>query len=508
VPVRCCATTPKHLYDSWPEWRAPEGTDTGIKVFNRLVKAKVPFITQRPGLVKWYMCGPTVYDSAHIGHGLCYVRFDVLRRILTRHFGLRVVLVMGVTDVDDKIIAKAAYFNQPLSKVTQHYEKEFWEDMASLGVGEPSVVTRVTEHMAEVERFVGDIEEKGLTYRAEDGSVYFDNVAYRRLRGLQSPGPGEEPSPGHKRHRVDFALWKAAKPGEPAWQSRFGPGRPGWHIECSAMASSVLGESLDVHSGGEDLLFPHHHCEEAQSCARHGSHMWTNYWWHSGHLSINQEKMSKSVGNVISVRKLLESYSADTFRHYVLMSHYRSTILFHEKTLNNAAGQVNKIKSFLHDCDHFVRTSRKPILHEPPHPILQEVERTRQRVDACLRDDFNTGAAVRAVLRLVGLTSAYLRGDTDPTPAPEAEEEDGPPGPPVEHSRGIAISSIEVSFVAEFVRKTMATFGANYGSADTVGAGRRWGAAGRAGGGAGAEGPSAGAGEGASRGPEDYGCRS
>ncbi|KAF2358999.1 Cysteine-tRNA ligase [Trinorchestia longiramus] len=448
----CCGQPCSNL----PPWKKPSGYDTGILVYNTATKHKVPLVTKSPGHLTWYMCGPTVYDSPHVGHGLCYIRFDIIRRILRDYFDLGVFQVMGVTDVDDKIIKKANYFQRDIGEVSRHYETEFWQDMALLDIPRPDKTMRVTDHVQHIIKFVQDILKAGYAYHVADGSVFFNNIAYRKFRGLHLPDDfspetrlsspdypddwlTDAPDP-HKRHPIDFVLWKASKPGEPSWPSPFGRGRPGWHIECSAMACSVFGESLDVHSGGIDLWFPHHHCEEAQCCARHSTHMWTNYWWHSGHLTIDSEKMSKSVGNVVSIRELLRSHSANTFRHFALTSHYTNreallsnlfpnlnwwngylvlfllqTVTFGDRTLEQAATQVAKIQEMLDTAQHFLRATPKvDCARSSPadnHALMKALYETKQTVDSRLRDDFDTANAMKSVLALVSSTNKYLYGN-------------------------------------------------------------------------------------------------
>ncbi|MCL4139843.1 UNVERIFIED_CONTAM: hypothetical protein GTU68_046492, partial [Idotea baltica] len=279
--------------------------------------------------VTWYNCGPTVYDSAHIGHALCFVRLDIIKRILQDIFHLNVVQVTGITDVDDKIIARTKELNTCVQTLTQKYEKEFFKDMAKLNVLPPSIAPRVTEHIPQILSFVAKIMEKGLAYDVGQGTVYFDTESYGRYGKLVKQNEKEIIqifSDSRKKSIRDFVLWKgAAKDDCITWDSPWGPGRPGWHIECSAMASRFFGEELDLHSGGIDLLFPHHENEEAQCCAHHTRDQWCNYWIHTGHLHIKgNTKMSKSLYNTISIQKFLEEHSANTFRLYCLFSHYRN----------------------------------------------------------------------------------------------------------------------------------------------------------------------------------------
>ncbi|KAL1139039.1 hypothetical protein AAG570_009100 [Ranatra chinensis] len=304
-------------------WRLPGGHETDLRIYNLCEKKKVKLITNRKNLVSWYTCGPTVYDSAHIGHACCYVKLDILRRILQDFLNLKVVMVMGVTDIDDKIIARANECNENFNVVSRQYEKEFFDDISSLGVLSPSKVGRVTDYIPEIICFVRKIVESGYGYSTSDVSSY-------PFYGKLVPTPEKNTlgcvlGTNEKRSPLDFALWKGAKLGEPSWNSPWGPGRPGWHIECSTIASILLGPNIDLHSGGVDLIFPHHENEEAQSCAYHDTKQWVNYWIHTGHLYLKGDvKMSKSLKNTISIKDFLSEYTSDDLRMFCLISPYRN----------------------------------------------------------------------------------------------------------------------------------------------------------------------------------------
>ncbi|XP_057563003.1 probable cysteine--tRNA ligase, mitochondrial isoform X2 [Hippopotamus amphibius kiboko] len=288
-------------------WLQPAGYDTGVKVYNSLTRRKDPLIVSSVDAASWYSCGPTVYDHAHLGHACSYVRFDIIRRILTRVFGCNVIMVMGITDVDDKIIKRANEMNVSPASLANLYEEDFKQDMAALKVLPPTVHLRVTENIPQIIAFIERIIGNGHAYSTVKGNVYFDLQSrgdkYGRLVGV-APGPMGEPADSDKRHASDFALWKAAKPREPSWASPWGDGRPGWHIECSTIASLVFGSRLDIHSGGIDLAFPHHENEIAQCEAFHQCQQWGNYFLHSGHLHMKgkEEKMSKSLKNYITIK--------------------------------------------------------------------------------------------------------------------------------------------------------------------------------------------------------------
>ncbi|XP_071535122.1 probable cysteine--tRNA ligase, mitochondrial [Panulirus ornatus] len=397
-------------------WIPPDGSDTGVMIYNSACKVKVPLKTVHPGLLTWYSCGPTVYDSAHIGHALCYVKFDIIRRILSRMFDLNVVMVVGVTDIDDKIIKRARELNVKPKEITELYEQEFFGDMDRLRVLRPSLAPRVTEHVPHIISFTQEIFDRKLAYLASDGSVYFDTKAYGRY-GKMSPLDEslDMRDAGIKKSLRDFALWKRAKPGEVYWDSPWGRGRPGWHIECSAMACHILGTRLDLHSGGSDLLFPHHENEEAQCCAYHGSHQWCNYWIHCGHLHTKgTEKMSKSLYNTISVEALLEQHSVNAFRLFCLLSHYRNNVEYTPASMAQAKAHLRSIRSFLHDAYAYINGQLKcaPLSEAA---LKQKLVETRFKVKKSLADDFDTIRALDAVLDLVNLGNKELRTKSQST---------------------------------------------------------------------------------------------
>ncbi|HIP89105.1 MAG TPA: cysteine--tRNA ligase, partial [Thermococcus paralvinellae] len=297
-----------------------------MKIYNTLTKQKEEFKPLKEGEVRMYVCGPTVYDYTHLGHARTYIAFDVIRRYL-EHRGYTVLMVMNFTDIDDKIIRRAQETGEDPKELAEKFLKYFLEDMKALKVKPADIYPRVTEHIQDIIKFVEKLEEKGYAYEGSDG-VYFEVQKFKdygKLSGIKleelRKGARVEPGEG-KRNPEDFALWKKAKPGEPKWDSPWGEGRPGWHIECSTMSTKYLGEQFDIHGGGNDLIFPHHENEIAQTEACTGKR-WVRYWLHTGFVMVKGEKMSKSLGNFVTIRELLQRYSPEVIRFFVLQKHYR-----------------------------------------------------------------------------------------------------------------------------------------------------------------------------------------
>ncbi|MFN7133166.1 MAG: cysteine--tRNA ligase, partial [Myxococcales bacterium] len=315
-----------------------------IRVFNTMTGQKEPFTPLTPGRVGMYVCGPTVYDMSHVGHARAYVAFDTIARFF-RFQGLEVRYVRNYTDVDDKIIRRANEIGAPPGEVSERFIREFLTDMAALHVARADVEPKVTEHMPEIIDIIGKLIERGHAY-ASGGDVYFavrGFEGYGKLskRNLDDLEAGARVEPGElKRDPLDFALWKAAKPGEPFWESPWGKGRPGWHIECSAMSAKYLGETFDLHAGGKDLIFPHHENEIAQSEAASGK-PFARYWTHCGFVQVDNEKMSKSLGNFFTIRDVLQSFDAEALRYFLLGTHYRNPINFSDVALADAEKRID-----------------------------------------------------------------------------------------------------------------------------------------------------------------------
>lgn len=392
----------------------PGGHDTGIRIYNCVARQQVPLIVRSPHFATWYACGPTVYAPAHIGHASCYVKQDLLQRTLREHFRLPLVTAMNITDVDDKIIERCRQTGEHWLALTQRHEAGFWSDLGRLGCAQPSIKLRVSEHLPQIVAFVQRLLDDRRAYGTADGSVYFAvdrHPGYGKLQRLsvddiRTPAT-VSPDDDSKRSAADFALWKGRRQPsatEPHWSvpwTNIG-GRPGWHIECSAMASHVFGSQIDVHAGGLDLRFPHHENEEAQSCAHHRCSQWVNYWLHTGQLHVlgDRDKMSKSLSNTIGVPELLQSYTAAEFRMLCLLSNYHNQIEFGPDTMNVARAIVQKLNTFAADCQAYVSGTRAIAAFDANelHTLMAVAER---RIDAALRDNFNTSKSVEALLELI-----------------------------------------------------------------------------------------------------------
>ncbi len=317
-----------------------------IRIYNSLTKKKEIFESLEPGKVTMYVCGPTVYDSCHIGHGRSAVVFDVIGRYLESK-GYVITYVRNFTDVDDKIIRRAQEMNTDCATISEKYIKEFYEDMDALFVRRATIEPKATEHIDAILRIIGTLVEKGVAYEI-DGDVYFSVESFegygklsgRKLEDMEAGARVDVDE--RKKNPFDFALWKGAKPGEPSWDSPWGKGRPGWHIECSGMSSQYLGKTFDIHGGGKDLIFPHHENEIAQSEAAFGV-QFVRYWVHNGFVNINHEKMSKSLGNFLLIRDILKTYHPEAVRLFLLSSHYRSPVDFTPQAMEEAETALEKI---------------------------------------------------------------------------------------------------------------------------------------------------------------------
>ncbi len=380
-----------------------------LAIYNTMTRGKEPFEPLVPGKIGFYVCGVTVYDLSHIGHARVYVAFDAVFRFL-RQQGFEVTYVRNFTDVDDKIIARAAERGEDPLALSARFIEEFHRDMDALGCLRPTAEPRVSTHMPQIIALVERIIERGHAY-VVDGDVYFSidsYPAYGKLsrRPLEDMRAGERVQvDDRKKNPFDFALWKSAKPGEPTWESPWGPGRPGWHIECSAMACAHLGETFDIHAGGKDLVFPHHENEIAQSEAASGVE-YVRYWMHNGFVNVDAEKMSKSLDNFFTVRDVLELYHPLSVRWFLLSTHYRAPINYTERTIEEAAARVYYLYQTLEDMDAAlaeVKSTRDGDVVEP-----EMVESIAQRGLAAMEDDFNTALLVSVLSEPLKLINDLL----------------------------------------------------------------------------------------------------
>jgi cysteinyl-tRNA synthetase len=377
-----------------------------IAVFNTLTAEKEPLVPAEPGRLRMYVCGPTVYSYIHIGNARTFTSFDVVVRYL-RSRGYAVEYVRNFTDVDDKIIAAANEAGEPPAALAQRFIDAFREDARALHLLEPDVSPKVSDHIPEIVALIQRLLDRGVAYESQ-GDVYFQvsrYPGYARLsrRNLEDLRAGERVQPGEqKREPLDFALWKAAKPGEPSWESPWGRGRPGWHIECSAMAARYLGESFDLHGGGIDLIFPHHENEIAQSEAASGN-TFARYWMHCGFLDLEGAKMSKSLGNVVRLRDALQRVDPEALRFFFLSTHYRNPLSFSDKSLHDAEARVEYFYETLRRVDERL-AAKDPgpgEVHGDPGRFLTEFH-------AAMDDDFNVPGAFAAVSGLFAAMNELL----------------------------------------------------------------------------------------------------
>ncbi|EAT13215.1 cysteine--tRNA ligase [Bermanella marisrubri] len=366
-----------------------------LQIYNTLSRQKEEFKPLQPGKIGMYVCGMTVYDFCHMGHARVMVSFDVIVRYL-RHKGFDVNYIRNITDIDDKIIQRAAENGEPFEQLVDRMVDAMNEDFAKLNILTPNSEPRATQHIDGIIKMVETLIEKGFAYAAKNGDVYyrvrkFDG--YGKLSGkiLEELESGARIAvEEEKEDPLDFVLWKSAKPEEPSWDSPWGQGRPGWHIECSVMSTCCLGNNFDIHGGGPDLKFPHHENEIAQSEAATGEH-YANTWMHAGALRIDGEKMSKSLGNFFTIRDILEKYDAEVIRFFLSSVQYRSAINYSEDGLKDAEAKLDRLYNAIHGCD------LSAVIDEQD-AVVQD---TRERFEAAMDDDFNTPKAIAVLFDLV-----------------------------------------------------------------------------------------------------------
>ena len=379
-----------------------------IRIYNTLTGKKEDFIPLEENTVKMYVCGPTVYGLIHVGNARPAIVFDVFRRYL-EYRGYKVIMVQNFTDIDDKIIKKANELNVSFRDVSETFINEYWRDSYAMGIKQANFHPKTSDYIKEIINLIQKLIEKKFAY-VVDGDVYFDVRKYKSYgelskRNLEDMIAGARVEVSDKkRYPLDFALWKSAKPNEPWWDSPWGKGRPGWHIECSAMAMTLLGESFDIHAGGEDLIFPHHENERAQSEAITGK-VFAKYWMHNGLVRILGDKMSKSVGNIVNVREAIKRFGRDSIRYFFLSKHYRSPVEFSEKSLKESYISVKRVWESIERFEK--RYDEIPI---PKRDSWQEfyVEKFIETMD----EDFNTPGAVSIIFELIReMNKAMDEGD-------------------------------------------------------------------------------------------------
>lgn len=365
-----------------------------LRIYNTLARDKQSFVPLQQGVVRMYVCGITVYDYCHIGHARMMVVFDVVQRWL-RLLGYDVTYVRNITDIEDKIIRRAVENGETIKSLTNRFIAAMHEDMDALGVERPDLEPRATDFIPQMLRMIETLEANGYAYQATDGDVNYavrKFANYGKLSGksLEDLRAGERVATNDaKQDPLDFVLWKQAKPDEPAdtgWDSKYGRGRPGWHIECSAMGCTLLGEQFDIHGGGQDLQFPHHENEIAQSEGATG-HTFVNYWMHNGYVQIDNEKMSKSLGNFFTIREVLARYDAEVVRFFIVRAHYRSPLNYSDTHIDDARGALTRLYTALKDVT-------------PDSSELDWSEAHAQRFRAAMNDDFNTAVAVSVLFEL------------------------------------------------------------------------------------------------------------
>ena len=386
-----------------------------MQIYNSQTRKKEEFVPLHPGKVGIYACGPTVYDYFHIGNARPFITFDVLRRYF-EHRGYEVTFVQNFTDIDDKMIRRANQEGITVKELGDRFIQEYYKDAGALGIRPATVHPRATEHIQEIIHLVKTLQDKGYAYEV-NGDVYFDtkkDAGYGKLSGQNlddlEAGARIDVDDG-KKNPADFALWKAQKPGEPAWKSPWGMGRPGWHIECSAMSMKYLGETFDIHCGGKDLLFPHHENEVAQSECATGK-PFARYWMHNGFINIDNEKMSKSLGNFFTVRDILKEYAPEDVRMFMLSAHYRSPVNFSREMMAQAHAALQRLYTARDQLIFLLKNAKDHPLSAEEEALLARASQAAARFDEAMDDDLNTADALSAIFEMVKDANVSLNADS------------------------------------------------------------------------------------------------
>ena len=388
-----------------------------MQIYNTQSRRKEEFVPITPGKVGIYCCGPTVYNYFHIGNARPFIVFDTLRRYF-EYKGYEVTFVQNFTDIDDKMIRRANEEGITVKELGERFIKEYYQDADALGVERASVNPKATEHIPEIIGIIQKLVEKGLAYACPNGDVYYDTQAFpsygklcgQNLEDLES-GARIDVDP-NKRHPMDFALWKAQKPGEPAWESPWGMGRPGWHIECSAMSMKYLGETFDIHCGGKDLVFPHHENEIAQSEGATGK-PFVHYWMHNGFINVDNQKMSKSLGNFFTVRDISKEYDLEAVRMFMLSAHYRSPINFSRDLIEQAKNALDRLYTAKDHYAFLLSHAEEKPADEKGLAIRAQIAKAKEAFESAMDDDLNTADALGAIFEMVRACNAEMNEETD-----------------------------------------------------------------------------------------------
>lgn len=385
-----------------------------MRIYNTLTRKKEEFVPMDKDNVKMYSCGPTVYDYFHIGNARPFIIFDTMRRYL-EYRGYKVTFVQNFTDIDDKMIKRANAEGITVKELGERFINEYFEDSHALGIHEASVHPKATENIDAIIDIVKKLVDNGYAYEV-NGNVYFSTKKFSGY-GKLSKQPLEDLEAGaridisdEKKDAMDFALWKAQKPGEPAWESPWGMGRPGWHIECSAMANKYLGETIDLHSGGQDLIFPHHENEIAQSECANGK-PFANYWMHNGYINIDNKKMSKSLGNFFTVRDIRKKYDSEVIRYFMLSAHYRNPINFADTLMEQAKSSVERVYTCLENLSFLLKNAEDKELCDTCRAVLAKLDEYREKYIAAMDDDLNTAGAIGAIFDIVYLANTEVKAE-------------------------------------------------------------------------------------------------
>lgn len=376
-----------------------------MKLYNTLTRKKEEFVPLVPGEVKMYVCGPTVYNFFHIGNGRTFIVFDTIRRYL-EYRGYKVRFIQNFTDIDDRMIKRANEENITVKEVGDKYIKEYYTDADALNIERATVNPRATEYIDDIIEFVSALIEKGYAYEV-DGDVYFRTKKFKdygklsgkNLEELQVGASQRVSLDERKEDPMDFAIWKAQKPGEPAWKCPWGMGRPGWHIECSCMAKKLLGDTIDIHAGGMDLEFPHHENEIAQSESLTGK-TFANYWLHSAYIMVDKQKMSKSLNNFFTARDVLKEYDSDVIRFFMLSAHYGVQINFSKELLDSAKASVERLYNTIGNLENLIDEASREKMNEEEKEYINSLNKYREKYIQKMDDDFNTADAITVLFEL------------------------------------------------------------------------------------------------------------